>query len=219
MDQVLLLVSGSKGRAELLRDSGIPFEVVEHRSKEDIDRTGLSHEELVCRLALDKMEKIIFPDYAQANEHIFALSADTIVLNCHGEVLEKPKDKDDAIRMLKSLAEGPVKVFTGCCLRKFRPRSDGWLVEQTKQFYSVSEIMYSIPEHMLEKYFSVNPDFLKISSAATIEGYGSQFTKWVKGSYSSIQGIPMFEMRQELEAMGFFKRDKEERNKEPQIKI
>lgn len=206
MDQVLLLVSKSKGRAQLLRDAGIAFEVVDHKSDENVDRTGLNVHELACAIAMDKMEKVVFPEFVKSGNNIFAFSADTFVQTPEGEIFEKPKDEEDAVRMLKVLAKAPFDVFTGCCLRKFRPSSDGWQVEQTKQFVGYSQISYKIPEKLIDWYFSVVPDFLKISSAATIEGPGAQFTEWIKGSYTSIQGIPVFELRQELEAMGFFQK-------------
>ncbi len=205
MHECLLLVSGSKGRAKLLRDAGIDFEVVEHSSDEWINVDGLSQDQTVCAIALDKMNSFKFPSHIERRNRVLALAGDTLVFSQDGEVFGKPKDKSDAIRMLRRFRHEPVRVVSGCCLREFRPTFGGkWVTADTKTFVGRAEIFYSIPEYMLEPYFKAEPNYLDVCGGAKIEGFGAQFVKWISGSYTTIQGIPMFELRQELEKLNFF---------------
>ena len=92
---MLLLASQSPRRAELLKQIGVPFS----QYPVDIDETVLRHEtpdKYVRRMAQEKSSL----GYKRAGAKKLVLGADTIVV-AQGNILGKPKDKTDAIRMLK----------------------------------------------------------------------------------------------------------------------
>lgn len=204
MEKTLFLVSGSAGRAQVLREAKINFQVLDHASEEAIDFHGLSPKDFVCKIALDKMDQIILPESLSKTVKTFlALSADTLVFTKDGQHLTKPKDTQDAKKMLKILSQGPVDVWTGCVLRKFQLISGQWKAKKTKVFSDLTKVFYSISESEFERYFAECPSYLKISSSAAIEGFGAQYTKWIRGNYSNVLGLPIFKLKTELKKFGF----------------
>jgi septum formation protein len=204
MPKMLLLVSSSKGRAQLLTAAGFTFQIVTHRSLEDTDPTGLTPSQLVSAIAKDKMRTLVIPELPISMTEIVALSADTLAFSEDGQSFGKPKDKAHAISMLAKFRAAPIQVVSGCCLKKFSRLANGqWHETHERIFAESAEIFYALPANMLEWYFTAVPDFLSAAGGARVEGPGAQFVQWVRGSYTAIMGLPMFELRQELEAIGF----------------
>ncbi len=110
----LILASASPRRAEILTSVGWEFE----KCAADVDETplpGETAEEHVKRLALSKAEAV-----AERYENALILGADTIVV-IDDEIIGKPKDLDDARRMLRTLSGKWHEVFTGVAIVKSEP--------------------------------------------------------------------------------------------------
>ena len=60
-----------------------------------------------------------------------------------------------------------------------------------------------MPDNWIDIYLEKTP-YLDVSGGMAIEKYGNQFLKTVQGSYSTIIGLPLFEVREALEKLGFF---------------
>src|SRR5215470_16882109 len=108
---MLILASTSPRRQELLRNAGIPFEIGTPRIQE-ARKNGERAENYVVRLAQEKAE-----DAAQqlVENKIVVLGADTTVV-VDEEILEKPRNPADAVRMLRQLSGRSHEVITGVCL-------------------------------------------------------------------------------------------------------
>src|SRR5262245_26901455 len=105
----LILASQSPRRKELLSILGIPFDVI----PSSIDETPMSDEDprtFVVRVARDKGMEV-----ASRMQQSLVLSADTIV-TIDGEILNKPEDERDAVRMLRKLSGRVHEVYTAVCL-------------------------------------------------------------------------------------------------------
>jgi septum formation protein len=105
----LILASSSPRRQELLREIGVPFQVHAANINED-QVAGESPIEYALRLAREKAEAVA-ATYLQS----YVLGADTIVV-IDGEVLGKPKDHADAVRMLRLLSGRAHEVTTAVSL-------------------------------------------------------------------------------------------------------
>src|SRR5258708_8886402 len=105
----IVLASASPRRQELLRNAGIEF-VVRPANIEEFQHAGESPAAFAVRMARDKarVARKSAPDNA-------ILAADTVVV-VGDQVLGKPSDADDAVRMLRLLAGPPHFVITGRCL-------------------------------------------------------------------------------------------------------
>jgi len=182
----LLLASKSPRRAELLNQIGVQFEVVSV-SVEEVFGEGESPEAYVERLAMEKSAA-----GAALHSGRVVLGADTIVV-CDGELMEKPADKTDCVRMLMKLSGSSHQVMTAVALTK-----------DTEQAYcrSVSTVHFrELTESEAARYWDTGEPQDK-AGAYGIQGFGAIFVANIEGSYSSIVGLPLFETQKLLKDFG-----------------
>ena len=172
---VLILASSSPRRAELLAAAGIPFEVV----AVDVDESVVRLEppgDHVRRLAREKATAA-FTDYPDR----VVLGADTIVL-VGGEMMGKPRDEADAVRMLRLLSGREHEVLTGLAI--LSKRTTVVEVARTRVWFN--------PMHegeIVEYVASGEP--LDKAGAYGIQGRGAKFIDRIQGSYSNVVGLPV----------------------------
>lgn len=198
----LLLASGSASRKKLLEQSQIPFLVIGHNADEQSCDWKKSLEQLVNSIAIAKMEHALLPP-GNENDIIFVLSADTLGQDSCGTIHGKPIDKEHAIFMIKAL-RGHGRCSTAFCLDKKKSISGSWVLQERITHVVTAQYEFDMPDDWIEHYIKTVPTYLDISGGVTIEGYGAQFLKSISGSYSTILGLPLFELRQALEQIGFF---------------
>lgn len=172
---MLILASRSPRRAELLQAAGIPFEVF----AVDVDESVAKLEppgEHVRRLARQKAEAgfALHPDAV-------VLGADTIVL-VGGEILGKPRDAKDAVRMLRVLSGREHEVLTGVAIVSRR----GPVVEVARTRVWVNPLQ----EVEISDYVATGEPLDK-AGAYAIQGLGSKFIDRIQGSYSNVVGLPV----------------------------
>lgn len=203
MNNILLLASNSKSRKNLLTKSGIPFLEIGHAADEDAVEKTLTLNEQVAAIASLKMNHAQLPK-GQEGQIVFVLTADTMGQDKAGVIHGKPKDYADAVAKIKALSTlQEYTTATGFCVTKQIYNNGAWQVVETISDVISATYQFSIPEQWVEKYIAQG-SVLTCSGAIEIEGYGQQFLKTVNGSYSTIEGLPLFELRQALEVIGFF---------------
>jgi septum formation protein len=184
---MLVLASQSPRRAELLNQIGIPF----NQNAIDLDETPLKNEKpelYVLRMALEKAN-LGWQLGVKSNQ---VLAADTIVV-IQGDILGKPKDQTDSKRMLTMLSGSTHQVFTAVAL-----------VDSTEQKSVVvqTEVCFgSLTEQQMHWYWHTGEPQDKAGSYA-IQGLGGQFVKHIKGSYSAVVGLPLYETKTLLTEFG-----------------
>lgn len=199
---ILYLGSKSQSRKMLLTEAHIPFVVVEQDADETLCDWNIPLPQLVAHIARFKMDHAILSDGQHEGDICFVLTADTMSHDKNGVIHGKPVDRDDAIAKIKASADGSY-LCTAYCLDKKIWQPGGWhLVERIEEVVAAEFIFY-VAQHWLEKYLEQTP-YLNVSGAMAIEGFGNQFLKTVTGSYTTIIGLPMFEVRESLEKLGFF---------------
>jgi septum formation protein len=201
MAHVLYLASQSPSRQLLLQEAKIPFVLVPQQADEYVCDWRLPLDQLVAAISLYKMEQLQLSPGKQ-REIIWVLTADTLSQDKNGRVQGKPKDVADAIAKLKEARDG-TRLCTAFCLDKKEFRDNRWvLVERIHQVVP-AEYRFVVPDSWIERYIK-NTISLAVSNAIAVEQYGTQFLKEVRGSYSTIVGLPMFEVREALEKLEFF---------------
>jgi septum formation protein len=206
MNNKLYLASASKKRKELLQDAGIVFEVVSHGADEQACVWVGDLAKLTSHLAQVKMKAVVLP-VPKEHDECFVLTADTLVK--HGdEIIGKPRDYHDAVAIIKRVRDG-VDCSTGFCIEK-RAWHDG-MWHQREQFIGSAQGWCSLAIHddEIDAYFTdlytySGFDYLKLAGAFSITGYGAQFLKEVRGSYTAILGLPMDHVRAGLKTLSFF---------------
>lgn len=202
----IYLASSSRARRELLASMDIPFTVIEQQATEKVRTAGRTFSEQVLAIAEQKMAHVVIPAVAEVQEIMaYVLVADTLGCDLNGNVHGKPKDREDAREKIKALRQGGV-VGTAFCLAKKVWQDNAWHgIDEISQYVETKYTM-DLPDDWIESYLDHTPDYLNISGAITIEGYGAQFVKTIDGSYSSVLGLPLAEVREALNELGYFDR-------------
>ena len=201
MKKFLYLASQSPSRQQLLREANIPFQLLKQTADEAACDWGLPLDQLVASIALHKMESVDLSELDKGSE-FFVLTADTLSQDENGTIQGKPKDRADAIEKIKQARDG-TRTDTGFCLDKKVWRDGAWKVIERIEQVVHAHYKFSIPDEWIEIYLETSIG-LHCSNAIAVEGYGAQFLKEVQGSYTTIVGLPMYELRQELQKVGFF---------------
>lgn len=199
---ILLLGSASRSRQRLLKEACIPFEVVGHSADESLCDWNASFDEILKTIAQEKMKHVILPDGRDGQER-FVLTADTMCQDFEGVIHGKPLDKADAIQMLKSLRKN-AHVATAFCLDKKQWVDGAWHTKNHIVEVVSATVDMDIPDAWIERCFDAVPHYHSMAGAFTIEGYGAQFFKSINGSYTTIIGLPMAQVREALQELGFF---------------
>ena len=129
------------------------------------------------------------------------LTADTLSQEKDGTIGGKPDYAQDAIEKIRRARAG-MRTGTAFCLDKRVWRAGKWEVDQRIEGYVEAEYIFAIPEAWIDRYMQIPS--LERFQAIAIEEYGAQFLKEVQGSYSAIVGLPLFEVREALEKLGFW---------------
>ncbi len=201
MKNVLLLGSTSQSRQQLLKEAQIPFQLVEQRADESQCDWGLPLQQLVEQIALHKMDHVILPA-GKEGEHCFVLTADTLSQDKEGTVQGKPADHADAVAKIKAARDGS-RICTSFCLDKRVWRNGSWEIDKHIHRSVSAEYHFIVPDEWIDTYLEKSIG-LSCSNAIAVEWYGAQFLKTVHGSFSTIVGLPMFELREALTELGFF---------------
>lgn len=116
------------------------------------------------------------------------LGADTVVI-IDGIILGKPKDQDDAFKMLKMLSGKTHEVITGCCLCHGK-KSYSFSVTSSVTFFALSD-------EEIKAYIETKEPFDK-AGAYGIQGKGCLLVKEIRGDYNNIVGLPVSALKRHL---------------------
>jgi septum formation protein len=171
----ILLASGSPRRRELLGRLDVPFEMVPSGVEERPPQLGEPPEEYAVALARLKADAVAaqFPDRV-------VLGADTVVA-LGTQMLAKPEDGEDAIRMLSLLAGREHVVVTGVAVR-------GHCLGEGSEQAMVR--MHPASEERLRRYVATGEPMDK-AGAYAIQGEGGRLVASVRGCYETVVGLPL----------------------------
>jgi septum formation protein len=167
----IILASRSPRRKELMKDLGLKF--------------GLSGSEIALFVARKKAS--LFKDSISENEIVIA--ADTIVW-CNNQVLGKPDDKYDAIRILKEISGNTHEVITGVSL----------LSASKEVTFSVStRVTFEVlSDEEIEFYIDNFKPYDKAGAYGIQEWIGITACSRIEGSYFNVVGLPVQRLYYEL---------------------
>lgn len=174
----LILASSSPRRKQLLENSGIDFAVVVSHIEEK-QKPNETAREYVTRNAKEKALAV----NKQLTGNEFVLSADTIVINQGGLVLEKPLNSDHAFEMLSSLSDQSHLVYTAYALYQNQKECVTRVIETTVHFRKLGE-------QEILSYIATKEPFDK-AGAYGIQGFAMGFVDRIEGSYTNVMGLPL----------------------------
>lgn len=175
----VILASASPRRRELLEQIGVPFTVVPSDAKESIIKKIPS--EVVEELSLQKAR-----DVAESVQDGIVLGADTVVCQ-NGEIMGKPKDREDAARMLRQLQGEEHSVFTGVTILV---KKDGEIADSQTFAQETKVYVYPMTEEEIEDYIDSGEPMDK-AGAYGIQGRFAAYVEAIEGDYNNVVGLPV----------------------------
>lgn len=173
----VVLASKSPRRQELLKHIGVDFTIL----TKDVDESypsRLAPLEVAPFLSLKKAKA--FED-SELPENFMVITADTVVI-AENEILGKPKDRDDAFRMLELLSGKTHKVVTGVTVRT---------KDFTKTFSVMSKVTFdNLDNQEIEYYVDNYKPYDKAGAYGIQEWIGYIGVSCVEGSYFNVMGLP-----------------------------
>ena len=173
----IYLASKSPRRRELLAGMGVEFDVMKTDVEETYDPSW-SPEQIVMHLSKLKLSPI---DIAQYDPKTLFIACDTIVV-VNGEIIGKPQDKADAMRMLNMLSGRTHTVYSG--LTVATPQ------KQLTDFRATEVVFDELTDDMIQYYIDTYKPFDKAGSYGVQEWIGYVGIREVRGSYYNVMGLP-----------------------------
>ena len=195
-ERFIYLASGSPRRRELLQQIGIAFVPLAAEVTE-IPAADETPQAYVARLARAKADAGVIAWRQRGLAPAPILAADTEVA-LDGEILGKPRDAAAAAAMLARLSGRTHSVFTAITLIE-NPETGA------RRYDAVSESAVSfapLTQAEIARYCETPEPYDKAGGYA-IQGYAGAFVRELRGSYSGVVGLPLFELMQGLKAMGW----------------
>lgn len=181
----VILASASPRRQELLRGLGIDF-VVDTQSNTD-ERFDPSLPNAVVPEFLSRLKSEGFHRSLQAQELL--ITADTLVC-VDDQILGKPVDRDDAVRMLQQLSNRAHQVYTGVTLRT---------CNRTHSFCVKSDVVFrEITLDEINYYIDTYKPYDKAGAYGIQEWIGYAAITGLNGSYFNVMGLPVQRLYDEL---------------------
>lgn len=172
----IILASGSPRRQQFLKDMDIDFEI-RLKDIEEIYPTELQAEAITNFLALLKADAFEFE--LAPNEIL--ITSDTIVWH-NGKALGKPKNYDDAFRILQLLSDATHEVITSVCFKT---------AEKSDVFHEVTRVTFAkLEDEAIKYYLDHYKPFDKAGAYGIQEWIGLTGITKIEGSYSNVVGLP-----------------------------
>ena len=181
----VILASNSPRRKELLAGLGVDYEV---RTLPDVDESypeTLQGADIPLYIAKEKADAYV----AMMQPGELMITADTIVW-LDGKVLGKPRDREDALQMLRTMSGRTHEVFTGVCIT-----TTDW----QRSFTAQTEVRFAtLSEEELAYYVDNFQPMDKAGAYGVQEWIGFIGVENISGSYYNIMGLPVQKLYREL---------------------
>ena len=180
----LVLASQSPRRRELLKGLDVEFSTCSVDADESFpaDLKGADAVQYICKAKADAYRP-------QLNDNTIAITADTVVI-LDDKIIGKPKSREEAFSMIRSLSGRVHEVITAVCI---------FSKEKCKEFYASTEVHFSdITDEEIEYYIAKYKPFDKAGSYGVQEWIGYIGIEKIVGSYFNVMGLPVKRLYDEL---------------------
>ena len=183
----LILGSNSPRRKKIIEEMGFKVNIIPANIDETIKE----------EISLDKIPVFLANEKSKALQNLIKqndilITADTVVI-FENKILNKPKNKVDAIKTLSNLSNKTHQVITGVCIRTFK---------RIKSFSCSTNVTFDkITDEEINYYIQKYEPFDKAGSYGIQEWIGLIGIKKIEGSYSNVVGLPSSRLYQELKML------------------
>ena len=178
----LILASASPRRKELMQDMNYDFEIIVSNC-EEVFPSDVPIQEAIEEVAYQKAY-----DVFKNHQDAIVIGCDTMVVyNQHK--LGKPKDRQDAKRMLEMLSGKTHEVISGVCILTN---------DQCVKFHEITKVnFYSLDDKMIEAYLDTF-EYADKAGSYGIQGYGKILVQGIEGDYFNVVGLPVAKLYRKL---------------------
>lgn len=219
----LVLASGSQRRRELLTMCGYDYEIIVSNADETIDEND--PENFVRALSFRKAKEVFDRLFAAGRRDFAVIGSDTVVaFQKDGEakpvIIGKPKDAEDAVRILSMLSGKTHRVFTGvsviadipdenadvqCSIRKKEEIQTECSIQEKAEIQtecSITEVTFETlsPDEITDYVNSGDP--LDKAGSYGIQGPFGMFVREIRGNYFTVIGMPIPVLYKMLKKIG-----------------
>lgn len=186
----IILASASPRRKQLLKQIGLIFSIEKSSYEEKVNKRTQSPHKLVQKLSLGKAKAV-----ARKHKDAVIIAADTLVF-VNGKVVGKPKDLEDAKKILLALSGKIHLVITGFTIIDVEKKKIITRSIETKVY------MKALSKEKIDNYVDTKKPLDKAGAYAIQEIENDDFIEKIEGDYYNIVGLPIFELKKELKKIG-----------------
>ncbi len=190
MDYKYILASGSPRRRELLGSLGLSFDIIPAEG-EEITKSSLPGD-VVKELSYQKAKEIFHKFFRNSTDSLVVIGSDTVV-SYREKILGKPKDRDDARRMIEAIAGDTHEVYTGVSVIFGNAESH----EEFTFCESTKVKVYPMTTEEIEAYLDTDEPYDKAGAYGIQGGFG-KYVSGIEGDYNCVVGLPIARLYQEM---------------------
>lgn len=179
-----ILASQSPRRKQLLEWAEIDFDIIVSETDESFP-AGLTPAEAAVHIATEKAQAVLSTLAKQRT----VIAADTIVV-LDNEIIGKPADREDAVRILTSLSGNEHHVITGVCITNGNKHTVFSDITQVK--------FYPLSKEQIEFYVDKYKPYDKAGAYAIQEWIGVTGIQSIHGDFYNVMGLPVSRVVQAL---------------------
>ncbi len=189
----LVLASKSKVRKEILDKHNISSTVKPSNVDEDIVKQTLIKEKATPEIISKNLAELKANKVSLTNEVYLVLGADSVI-DLEGELISKPKNRDEAFKILKKLNGKKHYLVSSVCISK-----NGSMIWNHTDKAALT--MKNFTDEQLKKYLSkISDEKLYSYNVYQIEGEGKNLFSKIEGDEDTIMGLPIRQIKEYLES-------------------
>tara|TARA_B100000579_G_C22562842_1_gene725198 strand:- start:19 stop:609 length:591 start_codon:yes stop_codon:yes gene_type:complete len=191
MDKKIILASKSKVRKKILDEHNINCEAYPSNVDEDIIKENLKKQKALPEIISKNLAELKSKKISQKFPESFVIGADSVI-DLGGKIISKPKDRTEALKILKKLNGETHYLISSVCISK-----GGNMIWNYTDKAELT--MKKMSEAELEAYLTkISDDNLYAYNVYQIEGLGRDLFSNIKGNENTIMGIPVEKIKEYL---------------------
>tara|TARA_Y100001954_G_C15652016_1_gene523172 strand:- start:37 stop:627 length:591 start_codon:yes stop_codon:yes gene_type:complete len=191
MSKYIILASKSKVRKQILEKHDIVFEVQPSNVDEDIIKLNLEKQKASPELVSKNLAELKSNKVSQKFPEAFVIGADSVI-DLGGKVVSKPKNRENALQILKNLNGVSHYLISSVCISK-----NGNMIWNYTDKAALT--MKNMTEKELKDYLSkISDEDLYAYNVYQIEGLGRDLFSKIEGNENTIMGIPVEKIKDYL---------------------
>tara|TARA_B100000214_G_scaffold339262_1_gene284941 strand:+ start:40 stop:627 length:588 start_codon:yes stop_codon:yes gene_type:complete len=190
----VILASKSKVRKEILNNNNINCEVMPSNIDEDIFKESLIREKASPEIISKNLSELKANKISNKKPNAIVIGADSVI-DLEGEIISKPRSRDEALEILKKLNNKTHYLISSVCIS----RNGSMIWNYTEK---AKLVMKNFAENDLKDYLNrISDENLYAYNVYQIEGLGKSLFLKIEGDKDTIMGLPIKKIKEYLKTL------------------